>query len=704
MKRLLLAAAAFAFVLLPCSLAAAAEYHVATTGDDAAAGSSDKPWKTIKKAADTLQAGDTVIVHAGVYRERVDPARGGTAASPIAYQAADGEDVSIRGSERVTTWVKEGAVWHADVPNTTFGTFNPYSTTFAGDYLTDGTAYHLGEVYLDGTPYSEVLAVTDTSASKGTWQATVGATDTTITANFGDADPNAAMAEINVRRYAFFPTKVGLNYLTIKGFHLSQAATQWAPPTATPQDGLIGANFGMGWTIENNYISDAKTVCVSGGMPSGDHGQGINESGNHTIRHNTIERCGQAGIAGSHGLVASKLVGNLIQDISTTKNHFAGFEIAGIKVHTAVDVLLEGNVIRRVGPSGVGVWLDWQAQGSRLTRNVIYDLNNNVILLEANHGPTLIDNNILIGSGLADWSEATVVVHNLISAAIGLSLTDGRTPNYFKPHTTDSAGTAMHASTDNKYFNNICVGRGVEGVTQQPGFESDYNVLYQGAVKTTWGDAHSIVDAADAALKTTSLANGVEVTFKTNSAPTDVAAPLITHDLIGVASLTKQGIDNHDGTPITIDHDLVGSARDATHPTAGPLEVLDATTKITVMAGTALMGTGQVPSGGVGSGGTKASGGNGNGNGSGNGNGNGSGNSTGGAAQGGVDGNGNPVGPKAGNGTGPNGEGAASAAAAASNDSGGCGCHVPVRSPALLGTLLTLLTLGSAFLRRGARA
>ncbi|HEV8244193.1 MAG TPA: DUF1565 domain-containing protein, partial [Polyangiaceae bacterium] len=68
--------------LLPAA-AAAAEYHVAETGDDGNPGTSDQAWKTIQKAADAMQPGDTCIVHAGTYREWVNPARGGSADAPI---------------------------------------------------------------------------------------------------------------------------------------------------------------------------------------------------------------------------------------------------------------------------------------------------------------------------------------------------------------------------------------------------------------------------------------------------------------------------------------------------------------------------------------------------------------------------------------------------------------------------------------------
>jgi MYXO-CTERM domain-containing protein len=600
MKRLAHASIAFCFALLPAARAAAADYFVAVDGDDAAPGSSAEPWLTIQHAADTLEPGDTVTVHAGVYREWIDPARGGSKSLPITYQAADGEDVYIKGSELLTDWQQDGTVWHVVVPNTTFGSFNPYATTFAGDYLTGGSDYHLGQVYLDDQPYAEVLTLGDAQSTEGTWYAEVDGTDTTITANFGNADPNTSSAEINVREYIIFPSKVGLGYITIKGFHVMQGATQWAPPTAHPQDGLIGSNFGMGWTIENNYVSDSKTVCISGGTGSGDHSTDINQSGNHVIRYNTIERCGQAGIAGQNGLVASTIQGNLIQDIHTPIDFVQGYECAGIKIHTAVDVLIEDNVIRRVGAGAFAVWLDYQAQGSRLTRNVMYDLNDTVIKLEADHGPTLIDDNVMVGANISDISEATIFVHNLMNAPMALGLTDSRTPAYYQPHTTNIAGNAMHASADNKYYNNIMVSSGLDGASQQPGFASDYNVLYAGAAPTSWGDAHSISDATDPALTTTSLSNGVDVSFNTNSAPTDVACPLITHDFIGLATLTKQGIENHDGSPITIDHDITGAPRDATHPTAGPLEMLQANNTIQILAGAELTGSGADSGGGTG--------------------------------------------------------------------------------------------------------
>ena len=93
--------------------------HVATTGSDSADGSSDRPLRTISRAADLAMAGDTVVVHEGVYREWVRPRRGGLSdRRRITYEAAPGEHVVIKGSEQVTGWQPvDGSVWTVTVPD-----------------------------------------------------------------------------------------------------------------------------------------------------------------------------------------------------------------------------------------------------------------------------------------------------------------------------------------------------------------------------------------------------------------------------------------------------------------------------------------------------------------------------------------------------------------------------------------------------------
>jgi parallel beta-helix repeat protein len=65
-----------------------ATYHVAPTGDDAFnPGSAAQPFRTITRAAEAAQAGDTVLIAAGTYTESVVVPRGGAAARPIKFEA-----------------------------------------------------------------------------------------------------------------------------------------------------------------------------------------------------------------------------------------------------------------------------------------------------------------------------------------------------------------------------------------------------------------------------------------------------------------------------------------------------------------------------------------------------------------------------------------------------------------------------------------
>ena len=129
-------------------------YHVAKTGSLKAAGTQQEPFLTIQQAADIMRAGDSVVVHEGIYREWVRPANGGSAEGKrITYMAAPGEHVEITGAEVITDWTAvEGSVYKTELSNTFFGSFNPYTTRVYGDWWCGPFDYeiHAGDVYIDG--------------------------------------------------------------------------------------------------------------------------------------------------------------------------------------------------------------------------------------------------------------------------------------------------------------------------------------------------------------------------------------------------------------------------------------------------------------------------------------------------------------------------------------------------------------------------
>jgi hypothetical protein len=481
--------------------------HVATTGSDDADGSADRPFRTINRAATAARAGDTVVVHAGEYREWVKPRHGGLSdARRITYQAAPGEHVVIKGSERVTGWEPDGGtVWRATVPNTLFGDFNPYAEEVAGDWIVHrpgAPRKHLGDVYLNGLSFYEVGGraevadpplrteatddwtgvpdrVRDPAQTRLVWYAEVAAETTTIWANFQGADPNAELVEINVRRSVFYPEVPHLDYITVRGFELCQAACPWTPPTAD-QPGLVGPNWAKGWIIEDNVIHDAKCSAISIGKEAstghnyatdrGDKpgyqyqlesvfaarqiGWDREHVGSHVIRRNTIYDCGQNGIVGHLGCVFSTIEDNHIHRIAI-KREFYGYEIGGIKLHAAIDVVIRHN---RIHDCTLGTWLDWQTQGTRISRNVYYH-NNRDLFVEVSHGPYLVEHNLL-GSpaSLEVFSQGGAFVNNLVAGTVRIEPVMDRATPYHRPHSTQVAGYAVILSGDDRYVGNVFLG------------------------------------------------------------------------------------------------------------------------------------------------------------------------------------------------------------------------------------------------------
>ena len=87
-------------ILLFCSLCCfvqGREYHVSVKGNDNNAGTVEAPFKTINRAVYYAFPGDIITVHAGTYREWVNPLRGGTSDdNRIVYRAAPGERSKLR--------------------------------------------------------------------------------------------------------------------------------------------------------------------------------------------------------------------------------------------------------------------------------------------------------------------------------------------------------------------------------------------------------------------------------------------------------------------------------------------------------------------------------------------------------------------------------------------------------------------------------
>ncbi len=596
----------------------AAELHVATTGDDLQPGTQAAPLRTIQRAAELAQPGDIITVHAGVYRERINPPRGGQSEDKrIVYQAASGEKVEIKGSEVVKNWVKgEGDVWKATLPNSFFGAFNPYADLIGGDWFNGkGRDHHTGAVYLNGQWLIEAARLDDVarpSSPSGeialSWFAQVDQNQTTIWARFGDADPNQELVEINVRRTVFYPDKPGRNFITLRGFTMCHAATPWAPPTAE-QIGLVGTHWSRGWVIENNIVSHS----ICSGIALGKHGDEFDNTsantaegyvktierahahciswtrdniGHHVVRNNVVCHCEQAGIVGSLGCAFSVVTGNVIHDIHV-RCLFTGAEMAAIKFHGAIDAQICDNHIYRTTR---GLWLDWMAQGTRVSRNLFHDNLTEDLFVEVDHGPFLVDNNLFLSpTSLLDMSEGGAYAHNLITGRIVSAEELSRQTPFHPAHSTAVAGLANVKGGDNRFYNNLFVGPG--SVEDEPAGKDDRhrrvagfglwvyntrqmplltggNVYFNGARPYAREADGIVVPDIDPAVKL--VDSRLHLVLK-QALPTHESR-VVTTELLGKAKIPGVAYEHADGSPLRVDTDYFGKPRDPAHPTPGPFE------------------------------------------------------------------------------------------------------------------------------------
>ena len=411
-------------------------------------------------------------------------------------------------------------------------------------------------------------------------------------------DPNAPGAvEINVRQTVFYPSQPFVDNITVRGFTLERAATQWAPPSSE-QIGIIGTHWSKDWTIEKNEVRDSACSCIALGKygdgfdNTNDQGQADpytacvyralaygwhkDRIGSHVVRNNYVHHCGQTGVVGSLGGAFSTISGNLIHDCHWQQT-FTGAEMAGIKLHAAVDTVIEDNHIFNC--SGLAIWLDWMAQGTIVRSNLFHDNTDCDIFTEVDHGPTTVVNNLFLGpnGGLCANSAGGAYAHNLVAGAVQHNGADGRSTPVLVPHETDIAALVVADGGDHRLYNNLlvapagfavvdnaalpCVGRGNVYTGASPG-------------PSKWETEALVNKTFDAGVQLTQEAGGawyLQLSLDPLWASEQPRA-LVTTALLGNASVPNQPYTLANGSDFAISTDYFGAARDASNPAPGPIE------------------------------------------------------------------------------------------------------------------------------------
>jgi len=445
-------------------------YHVDNQNPRAAdsnPGTKELPFLTINKAAQVLQPGERVVIMTGVYRERVDPARGGTGPDKmISYETAPDANVIVKGSRLVKTgWEPSTGfkldlaaaarakvkIYYRRLDDLDFQGYNPFGmVSIMQDrvYLKpkpEELWRHLarrGMVFVDGRRLEQVELYQELGRRDGTFWCEHDGLAIHVRLP-GDADPAQHEVELAIQEQVFAPRTRGLSYIRVKGISFEHAANAFP----VPQRGMVSLSRGNHWIIEDCVLRHANGVALDIGAQDWNM-EPPAVIGHVIVRRNHIDDVGVCGIAGM-AVQDTLIESNLIEHVGYQDVELA-WETGGIKLHMSKNCLLRGNVIRHI-IHAEAIWLDYENTNTRVTGNVMGDTLETLrggIYLEASHDSNMIDNNIIWkategkgggsynmpshgGWGITvDGSDETVIAHNLIGltqdAAIKFRNIEGR--------------------------------------------------------------------------------------------------------------------------------------------------------------------------------------------------------------------------------------------------------------------------------------
>lgn len=409
-------------------------YHVngsSPAASDTNPGTEEQPFKTINHAAQILQPGERVLVHAGVYRECIRPSRGGTSPSRMIGYEAEGV-VIVKGSDPVgKQWHREDVpgIYSLDLDRINFGDYDPFALENLPDEMIRSMSWARGMsgtvpatlprgmVFQDGKRLLRTATKEEMLRTEGShW------TNREKRALFvhpiGGKDPDDLLMEITSRRACFRPMMRGLGYMEVSGFTFEQVGNCFP----FPQEGAISVCSGNHFLIRNNTVREVNGIGIDIGsglyFSAKPPEPGDGTPGWNIVRGNRVSETGVCGIAGVHAnddlIEGNVLTNNTMYPIKGLQ------EWAAIKTHESIGTLIRRNRIDDGRENGI--WIDSGNRNSRCTQNVILNCKRG-IFLEATLGEPFcfIDTNIIwnCAQGIFEHDcQYQSFVHNLLGHCV----------------------------------------------------------------------------------------------------------------------------------------------------------------------------------------------------------------------------------------------------------------------------------------------
>ena len=304
---------------------------------DTAAGTREAPLKTISAAAKMAQAGDTVVVAAGIYRESVTLTNSGAAGKPIVFRSEEPRKAVISGADVVTDWKPASpGVWVRDIPDIRRN----------NDALPHGARG--GQwVYANGVPMQ--YAETREQLSPGTFHIDFDARKLYFAA-LEDVPIAGARIEYAWREGLISPA-APLDDIHVSGFTLIHNANWFRGRDAITISGRR-------WRVEGNHVLWASYSGMSFRYTNG-----------AVANDNIIEWSGAQNVGGgpSYGM----LFENNIVRYGNWRRGNPSLEGGGSKWVSTIDSIVRGNEF--YGNLGAGLWFDFNCCNNIYEGNTAHD-------------------------------------------------------------------------------------------------------------------------------------------------------------------------------------------------------------------------------------------------------------------------------------------------------------------------------------------
>ncbi|MBN2136854.1 MAG: right-handed parallel beta-helix repeat-containing protein [Sedimentisphaerales bacterium] len=329
-------------------------------------------FRTISEATAQAEAGDTVLIHAGVYREKAVIERSGRADAPIRIEAAIGADVVMTGADRITEWEGggEGGIASTGWPYR----FIPWNRS--GTHPSDDFHLLIGrceQVFVNGFAMRQVLRRAE--LSRGTFYVDLEGKRLYVCGADGrDISSRKFFVEASVRDRIL---SVKGDYVAVKGIRFRYAANR-------AQQGAV--------ELSGNHLTVADCVFEYANSSGAEFtGEDI------TVRGCTFAYNGQIGFGANR---AHRL---LVSGCTVRKNNIKGFdrgwEAGGNKICMTRGAVLERSTF--IENHGNGVWFDIGNEACTV-RNCLIGFNDDAgIFYEISYGLHAHDN-VILNNGLAE--------------------------------------------------------------------------------------------------------------------------------------------------------------------------------------------------------------------------------------------------------------------------------------------------------------